>query len=173
MPVPRLQPQSPVIKRQQDERIEVHWSDGGEILSVVRLSAADDTVAERTVRYVPVPTPVHVRDSLLSRPDGIGSMFGVSDAAFDAAMASALELPAHLPPVRSVHDAADGSLWIELEGTSVESTEWLVLDPDLAPRGRAVLPARMEPQHIDESTLWMVELDELDVPWLIRMRVLR
>lgn len=164
---PRLQPQSPVIRRQGDERIEARWSDGDGVIDLVRVSANNDTIAERSLRYDPVPTPEHVRDSLLSRPEGVGSVFGVSDDAFDAAMASGLQLPAYLPPFRSIHVAADSGIWLELEGVSAESSEWLVLDPELTPRGRAALPARMTPQYINGPTLWMVELDDFDVPWLV------
>lgn len=30
----------------------------------------------------------------------------------------------------------------------------------------------MTPRHIDGSILWAIELDELDVPWLVRLRVM-
>ncbi|TVP45848.1 MAG: hypothetical protein EA350_08120 [Gemmatimonadales bacterium] len=168
---PRLRPRSPMIRLVGDERIEVHWSDGSGILESLGLSASGDTVAASTIRYEPIPLPAHVRDSLLVLPEGMGSFYGVSDAALASAMASGLDLPHHRPPVRSTFVAADRSVWIELNGTSPEWTEWAVLDQDLAPRGRVTLPPRMTPRYIDGSTLWMVELDELDVPWLVRLRV--
>jgi hypothetical protein len=168
---PSLRPGSPVIEPLGDERIELRWSDGSGILEVLRLTALGDTIAASALRYEPVPLPAHVRDSLLTRPDGIGSFYGVSDADFDAAMASGLELPGHRPPLRSTRVGADGSVWIELNGPSPERADWVVLDPDLTPRGRVALPPRMRPRYIDGAIVWMVELDELDVPWLVRLHV--
>ncbi len=101
----------------------------------------------------------------------MGSFYGVSDAALDAAMASGLELPGHRPPLRSTHVGADGSVWIELDGPHVEWTTWVVLAPDLSPRGRLDLPPRMRPRYVDGAVFWMVELDEMEVPWLVRIRV--
>jgi hypothetical protein len=119
-----------------------------------------------------VPVPESVRDSLLpDLPVGIGRVYGVSDAELAAALRSGIDLPAHRPPVRSVEVGRDGGLWIELSGESSDTTAWLLLDPDLTPRGRLLLPARMEPRHVDGSAVWAVEPDELDVPWMVRLTV--
>jgi hypothetical protein len=169
---PALRPRSPVVvQRPSGERVEVHWSDGGRILEVLSLAPSGDTTARTTLGYEPIPVPAHVRDSLLVPSEGMGSFFGVSDAAFEAAMASGLELPDHRPPLRSMHVGADGSVWIELEGPPAEWTTWVMLGPDLSPRGRIDLPPRMRPRYIDGWVHWMVELDEMEVPWLVRIRL--
>lgn len=168
---PGLRPRSPVIVPVADERVELRWADGRGSLEVLRLAASGDTITARMMRYEPIPLPAHVRDSLLTYPDGVGSFYGVSDADFRAAMASGLELHDHRPPLRAARVAANGSVWIELNGPSLESTDWVVLNPDLTPRGRVTLPARMTPRYIDGSILWVVELDEFDVPWLARLKI--
>ena len=168
---PGLRPRSPVIEQLGDERLVLRWSGEAGLLEVLRLTAFGDTVARNALRYEPIPLPAYVRDSLLDRPDGMGSFYGVSDAALAEAMASGLELPGHRPPLRSTQVGKDGSLWIELNGPSPDSADWVVLAPDLTPRGRTTLPLRMTPRHIDGSILWAVALGELDVPWLVRLRV--
>ena len=111
------------------------------------------------------------RDSLLDRPEGMGQRYGVSDAALSAAIASGLDLPDHRPPLRTTVAGRDGSLWIEMNGESSDSTAWVLFHPDLTPRGELLLPARLRPRHIAGSTVWAIELDEMDVPWLVRLRV--
>ena len=117
------------------------------------------------------PVPGSVRDSLLEMPEGVGQMYGITDASLRAAMASGLDLPDHRAPLRSTVAGRDGSLWIELNGESSDSTAWVLLRPDLTPLGELVLPARLRPRHIEGSAVWAVELDDVDVPWLVRFRV--
>lgn len=168
---PGLRPRSPVIEQLGDDRLEVRWSGEAGLVEILRLAASGDTAARTGLRYEPLPLPAHVRDSLLDSHEGMGSLYGVSDAELVAAMASGLELPGQRPPIRSTRVGRDGSLWIELNRPSLDSADWVVLGPELTPRGRATLPLRMTPRHIDRSILWAVELDELDVPWLVRLRV--
>lgn len=52
---------------------------------------------------------------------------------------------------------------------SANFAEWVVLDSELIPRGRALLPLRTTPEYIDGPTLWAVELDAFEVPWLVRL----
>lgn len=173
---PSLRPRNPlVVEEEGGGRVELDWgvpASGGEgVLEVVRVTADGDTPGRSALRYELVPLPGAVRDSLLDRPEGMGRRYGVSDAELEAAMASGLELPDHRPPLRSARAGRDGSLWIELNGESTDSAAWVVLDPELTPRGRVTLPIGMNLRLIDGSTVWAVETDELDVPWLVRLRV--
>lgn len=172
---PSLRPTSPVEIAAGDERLEVRWrafetgTDGS--LEVVRLTGVGDTLSRIGLRYHPVPVPGSVRDSLLEMPEGMGRMYGVTDAALREAMASGLDLPDHRPPLRSTVAGRDGSLWVELNGEPSDSTACVLFRPDLTPWGELLLPAGLRPRHIDGSTVWAVELDDLDVPWLVRLRV--
>jgi len=171
---PSLRPTSPLVLEAGAERLEVHWSvapSGPGTLRIVRIAESGDTLRRSALSYEPVPLPASVRDSLLDRPDGMGRLYGVSEAQLDAAMESGLELPDHRPPLRSGRTGVDGSLWIELNGESADSAVWVVLGEDLAPRGRMVLPLRTQPRVMNGPTVWAVETDELDVPWLVRLRV--
>ena len=172
---PALRPLNPLVEDIGDERVELRWRASEEepdgTLDVLRRTTMGDTLVRTGVRYPKVPVPESVRDSLLEIPEGIGRMYGVSDAELTAAMRSGVDLPAYRPPVRSIEVDRDGGLWIELSGESADSTAWVLLNPDLTPRGRLLLPARMEPRHVDGAAVWAVEPDELDVPWLVRLTV--
>ena len=175
LPPPSLRPTSPVEVMAGDERLKLRWwtsekeSDG--ILEVVRIDVAGDTLSRTGLRYHVMSLPGSVRDSLLDLPEGMGQVYGISDRALRAAMASGLDLPDHRPPLRTTVVGRDRSLWVELNGESSDSTAWVLFHPDLTPRGRLLLPARLRPRHIDGPTVWAVELDDLDVPWLVRLRV--
>jgi hypothetical protein len=172
---PSLRPANPLEVAAGDERFELRWwtseTESEGTLEIVRLAEAGDTLSRGGLRYRPIVLPGTVRDSLLDFPNGMGQAYGVSDAALRAAMASGLDLPGHRPPLRSAVAGGDGSLWIEMNGESTDSTAWALFRPDLTPQGELVLPARLRPRHIDGSTVWAVELDDLDVPWLVRLQV--
>ncbi len=172
---PSLHPSSPLVVRDGDDRFELAWavateSDRG-TLEAVRTTAGGDTLARASLAYDPIPLPGSVRDSLLEPLEGLGSVFGFNERAFQSAMASGLDLPEHRPPVRSAERGRAGEIWIELNEARADSTAWLLLDPDLTPRGRVVLPSSMSPKHIAGSTAWVIDTDEFDVPWLVRVVV--
>lgn len=172
---PALRPTSPVTQEMNGGSATLSWSvpegSGQGRLEVVRLGLEGDTLYRTVLLYDPVPVPESVRDSLLERFRGLGPAFGISEGGMADAMASGLDLPDYRPPIRSTHGGPDGSLWIALNGASPDSTAWVLLELDGAPRGRLTLPVRMEPRSSAGTTVWAVELDELDVPWLVRLRV--
>lgn len=172
---PTLRPTSPVEVVEGDQRLQLRWwtseAEPDGTLELLRIAGAGDTISQCGLRYHPIPLPGRVRDSLLDFPVGRGQMLGTTDAALRKALASGLDLPDHRPPLRTTLVGRDGSVWIELNGESSDSTAWVLLAPDLTPRGELLLPARTRPRHINGYSVWAVELDEMDVPWLVRLRV--
>lgn len=170
---PSLLPRSPVVVTVGDGRLEIDWAVPGSwgVLDILRIGTAGDTLSRRALRYEPVALPASVRDSLLELREGMGRFYDVSDAELKAALASGLELPDHRPPIRSARAGRDGGVWIELNGESPDSAEWLVIGEGLAPRGRVSLPVDMTPRLMDGSMVWAVETDALEVPWLVRLRL--
>jgi hypothetical protein len=81
------------------------------------------------------------------------------------------------PLIQTQHEGADGALWIarfDTYTTGDETRDWIVLDPEGEPRGRLELPAtgfRVAWSRAD--TVWVIENDEFDVPWLVRFRLWR
>ncbi len=59
--------------------------------------------------------------------------------------------------------------WKEIE---VESTyRWLVLDADGSPRGLVEPPRRPRVRWLGAEECLVVESDEMDIPWLVRLRI--
>lgn len=79
----------------------------------------------------------------------------------------------YYPPVR--HNAEtvigrDGSVWIPLRETS-EGSPYLVLDAAGRAMGHPVFPAGVRIGAADATVAWGVQLDEYDVPSLVRYRL--
>lgn len=171
---PSLRPTDPVVEEVDGDSLVLRWSVSEEerdgLLDIVRIAGAD-TLARRGLRYQPMPVPGSVMDSLLEGPTRIASMYGASEGEMRAAMRAGIDLPPYRPPLRSTHVGRDGALWVELNGPSPDSADWVVLDSQLAPRGLVTLPLSMDPAASDGDVAWVVETDEFDVPWLVRLRV--
>jgi hypothetical protein len=136
---------------------------------VVRVGFAGDTIFAHDIRYAPVAVPQDVKDSVYNAAAGIGENplpRESLDARFEAA-----PIPAFYPPVRAVVLASDGSTWLHTQG--VPNGEWLILDPDGLPFARADGPAALQIMAVAGDQLWGVELDDYDVPSVVRYRITR
>ena len=142
---------------------------------VARISFDGDTLFERTYPYEPVPIDPALPDSLV---DDFAA--GFNQAGFRSAPTPAraaelargnLHVPAHFPPVTRAVVGRDGTIWLRREGSDPQSAEWLVLDPGGEPIGRVTLPARTTVAVAERGRFWGWELDDLDVPYIVRYAV--
>jgi hypothetical protein len=92
-------------------------------------------------------------------------------AALRRELRDALYRPRYLPPVTAVVVGRDGTVWLKREDLDREMDWWHVLDARGRLIGRAWVPANITVRYADRTQLWAVELDELDVPTLVRYRV--
>lgn len=81
-------------------------------------------------------------------------------------------LPPMMPPVLSLKNGEDGTIWIRLR-TRSRDREYLVLDEMGEPLGRVSLPTERPLYMADRSYVWTTERNELDVPTLVRYRIVR
>ena len=172
---PVLRPARPVDIAAPDGRVIVDWSvpenttDG--TMTIVRLDSAGDTAYSTDLRYTAVPVPSSVLDSLVTPMLVVAGSMGATERELESALRSAIQLPTHRPPVRTVRAGADGSVWLQLNAPDDDAADWTVVASNGQPRGRVRLPARMQIHHSALPTVWVVELDEFDVPWLVRLSV--
>jgi hypothetical protein len=116
--------------------------------------------------------PGHVLDSLIAPRLRGASIMGVSERELESALREAIHLPEFRAPVRVVHAGSDGSVWLQLNTADTDGlADWVLIGRDGSPRGRLRLPVRTAIHHSALPAAWAVELDELDVPWLIRLRI--
>lgn len=80
-------------------------------------------------------------------------------------------VPEFRPPLRVVHGGSDGTVWVQLNSPSTETADWVLIGDDGSPRGRLTMPVSLRIRHSDLPTVWAVETDDFDVPWLLRLRV--
>jgi hypothetical protein len=172
---PYLAPLRPLEQDLDDGSIVVDWSvpagSAEGTLDVVRLGPDGDTIYQRQLRYDAIPVPSSVLDSLVEPRLGLAPMLGVSEGELTRALRGAIELPDHRPPVRLVHAGSDGTAWIQLNTPATDTADWVLIGADGAVLGRLTLPAGMRIRYSHLPSAWAVELDEVDVPWLVRLRV--
>ena len=143
--------------------------------TVTAVRPGGDTIWQRGYPYRPVP----LGDELDGRVAGwVGTLTGgrygdLSQAAAERIVREPLYVPAHRPPVLGVVADAAGGVWLHLEDGDPGSDTWLVLDPTGEPTAHALLPPEASPRWIGTDHLWAAEADELDVPYLVRYRIVR
>ena len=124
------------------------------------------------------PIPAKTRDSLLAvalekaRPQldaarRRGIALGASN---ERLVEEGLDLPEHYPPVRDLVIGLDGTLWLERFGDGRRG-EWLVLDARGEPLFQVQLPPMFEIQQATVTDIWGTDRDELDVSYLVRLRI--
>jgi hypothetical protein len=158
-----------------DGRVVINWSvERGSpegLIDILRLRHDGDSLYHLTLRYGAIPVPEHVLDSLIAPRLSIASMMGVTEGEMETALRAAIRLPEFRPPVRVVHAGNDGTLWLQLNTAITGVADWVLVGADGSPRGRLSLPAGMQIHHSALPAVWAVELDDVDVPWLVRLRV--
>lgn len=83
----------------------------------------------------------------------------------------ALYRPRYVPPVTGLTVGRDGTVWLRREETGAAAVAWDVLDAAGRRVARVALPTGLEVLYADRTQVWGVERDELDVPTLVRFRV--
>lgn len=153
------------------------WTGEGEAgVTVIQIGLDGDTVFSSTISYDPVPLPAERFDSAVaakverwrSRPAG----------ADEGEIRDEMYRPSYLPAVHGAMRAKDGTIWlrrfdpVESE-TGERMTESWVLGADGTPLARALIPADLRVAAIDGETVWGIELDELDVQYIVRYRLVK
>lgn len=152
--------------------------------TVTRLDFAGDTVVHRAYSYTPKPFGEAALDSLAMRSlSGVGGIVAFIDGAavrteppddIDAAlglMRTRMSFPAFQPPVQAWFSGADGSVWLRREEMGADTYDWLIIDPAGELRGTVTLDREVRPVWASGDEAWLIEPDELDVPWLVKYRI--
>ena len=132
-----------------------------------------DTLMQRTFLFRPVPVPRTVKDSVMA-----AASRSLRNAPVDLAAVALryIELPDFQPAVsRGPISTENGDYWIEREAFPTNGREYLVLDRGLEPLATIQIPSRSGrlTGPITQTHVWFVELDDLDVPFLVRYRIVR
>jgi hypothetical protein len=148
---------------------------GSASFRVSKITLDGDTIFSREYAYEPIPIDPATVDSLVRKRGESMSRMPVPAAPTPARAAelarASLYLPAFHPPVSELLVGRDGSTWLRREQVSADQSEWLVLSPQGASVGTMSTPRRLGILAAEERQIWGMELDELDVPYLVRFAV--
>jgi hypothetical protein len=156
------------------ERNTAARSGTGEIVLSAHASSGR-VLWSRTLKYPPMPVTRSERNLLLdsiARPKSATTRLGRA-AVFEVdrgALSDSLNLPPFWPPVKSLHSATDGTIWLEEGGRSAKPT-YLVLSPQGVPERRVTLPASSRLLVASRERIWVFRLDPDDLPLVERYRI--
>jgi hypothetical protein len=89
----------------------------------------------------------------------------------DAAYRQSVVMPETRPAVRSMLAGVDGRLWLEWGAAPHDSVTWWVLDSGGSPIGQFEVERPIAGRAAAGNSLWAVESDDLDVPYVVRYDV--
>lgn len=155
------------------------------VFTVTRTGLSGDTIVHRELRYAPAPYTSADLDSIAIRAarggPGGGVPFsptggpGLSEAEarnVARALRREMDYPEFQLPLASYFLGKDESIWLRLNEEAEDgAARWIVLEADGRTRGEIILPPDARPAWASGDTLWLVDPDELEVPWLVRFRL--
>ncbi|MEN8376047.1 MAG: 6-bladed beta-propeller [Gemmatimonadota bacterium] len=152
--------------------------DTGSDYEVAKITFAGDTVFRRAFPANVEPASDAAIDSLLTTTtdrlaDGpIGQ--GVGRGKLRGWVERDFYRPSARAGVMALIVGRDGTLWLQEAGKwEAEADTWLVLGPDGEPLARVTLPTDLRVLATDANNVWGSRTDELDVPYVVRFRVVR
>lgn len=154
----------------------------GPAASKFRVSATrrtGDTIFSREFAYRPVPTTSEVVRSVLERtpiyqnPGPSAHLSPPDVPEREDALRDADLVPSMLPPVTDLTVGQDSSIWLRREEVSGDSAVWNVLGPSGKAVGTLRLPSGQTVVAAKGDVVAAIELDDLDVPYVIRYRLHR
>ena len=162
-----------------DPAPEAATADG--TFSVTRFGLSGERVFHREIPSPPVPYSEADLDSIAARaargaPGGgvayrPGAPAPPDWEAVAPRLRAAMRFPENRLPIDFVWAGHDESIWLRLsDGNEVMAT-WLLLDATGQPRGSLEMPRTTGLRWARGDTLWAVETDDLDIPWLVRFRL--
>jgi hypothetical protein len=147
-------------------------------MRMVVLNGGGDTVYARHYAFTPEPIPRAVADSALaaviSRSAEMGARFNPEmSAMLNRAIRDRMKIPPVYAPFTSMIIADDGTAWIGLRSPADAPSRYMVLDAIGNVTGVAAVPPRVRPVTVTASQMWGVELDQNDVPSVVRYSIAR
>ncbi|HUH13391.1 MAG TPA: hypothetical protein VMK65_09790 [Longimicrobiales bacterium] len=145
--------------------------------TLAKIRFGGDTLWRRSYPYEPVPLTSAEADSTaaawVERLKDSRMVADMGQVRAQRLYREALYVPPHRPPVRGITVGRDGTIWLLLTDADPDTARRMVLDRDGEPVADVRMPAGTNPRYIDGDEVWASETDELDVPYLVRYRIVR
>jgi hypothetical protein len=144
-------------------------------LPVHAISVEGDTLWSRTFNYQPIPIPQTLIDSILDErtENRRQTMIRTGGNLADVRewVESRYTFPGHRPPIQTALIGQDGRLWLEWTDPADGPGEWWALSSEGVPAGRIRPTQRIRPLAAGDEVVWALEMNELDVPFVVRYRI--
>jgi len=139
---------------------------------VTKLAVGGDTLWSRRYAYEPVLLDAAMVDSaVLANAARVSRSGFMTVREAEAAIREQLDVPPHMPAVGTARLGHDGSVWLALRELDPLVSRWLVLRSDGDVLGEVSLPDRFRVITAQENEVWGRDLDEFDVPYIVRLGV--
>lgn len=145
---------------------------GMHVAQLTRVTESGDTVLKRLLSYTPRPLPPSFADSAVQAMVAQYSRRADPAAVERAVRASISPPPDYYPPVEWARALADGSIWMRRLPDGPDGWRWAVMTPEGELRGEAVTPPNTNIVWGSGDTVYVVETDEVGVPWVVRYRLM-
>ncbi|MDP1858734.1 MAG: 6-bladed beta-propeller [Gemmatimonadaceae bacterium] len=142
-------------------------SNGTASYGVVAIGSDGDTAWVRSYPYLPLPMDRAVADSVQKR---MYRMYGVRYP--QSMIDDSLYIPKFQPPVSEATAGEDGTLWLRREKWA-PTTKFDVLDAKGQLLAQVEAGRSVRIRWVSGTTAWGQELDENDVPALVRYRIIK
>jgi hypothetical protein len=139
---------------------------------VRRLRADGSQIYSLTYRYTPRAVPPAFSDSIHAFQTMVFEQLLPSGRAAEAARKN-LVIPDAFPPISGLLLGRDDSVWLRKEDVGSGTVAWLVLDARGRVQAIAATPAGLHLRYADGEHIWGVVHDELDIPYVVRLRIVR
>lgn len=139
------------------------------IARVHKVDVRGDTVLTRDLPYEPFLLTPEWKDSVslaLATPGA--ELRELTPERYAELIQDQVTWPVHHPFLTSGIVGPDGSLWLNGGIAVGDSIRWDILDSELDAVGHTFLPAHFEPKWVSRTAVWGVELNEVDIPFIIR-----
>jgi hypothetical protein len=80
------------------------------------------------------------------------------------------DIPKYLPPVNRMIIGRDKTIWLASDWADVKE-RWTIIGEDNNIVGSVVMPTGFRVMQVDRHHAWGVEMDEFDVPYVVRYRM--
>ncbi len=144
---------------------------------VTKIDASGDTLWRDTIAYAPTPLPASRVDSAIAaRTESMYGFMsrirpGTSHGDVESDIRAAMYAPPFLPYLEGLLVTTDGSIWLRRTQSPRDGESWLVLDPDGKPSAEILTPTDLRVLLVHGDDVWGVEIDSLDVNYIVRYRL--
>jgi hypothetical protein len=144
------------------------------VFSVQRFHHSGRVTLSRNYRYRPLPLTREMVER--AEDEHVGALGETRIRTPEASVLrrqirESLYRPRFLPPVTRLVLGRDGTIWLRREDLGRDMAWWHVLDGRGRIIARAWVPAGVRLVYADRTQIWAVELDEFDVPTLVKYRI--